>query len=220
MNKNSFIQLCDISYKIKEKILFEEVSFNLNLGECVVLVGKNGSGKTTLSKIIMGILKPAFGTVKLLDKDIRDYSLAERGREIGYCFQNPEKQIFNPTVKEELLFYYRFTKQKEKDYTEITKFFNIDHLLESKTLTLSQGEKQRLALAIILMLEPKFLILDEPSTGLDYNNRAQLYSIINRLKVEKNIGSLIISHDKALINSCADYIYRIKDRGIEIERQV
>ncbi len=219
MNDIDFIKIKNLTYSTKDKELFSKINWDLYLGKCTMLIGENGSGKTTLSKIIIGIIKDYSGEVFLNGKLVNNYTLAEIGKEVGYCFQNPDKQIFNPTVKDEMTFVNRFIDYGLTDYKELLKQFNIEHLSNSKTLTLSQGEKRRLALATTFLLNPKFLVLDEPTSGLDFKNRSQLYRIINSLR-DKGIGFLIITHDMDLVNNCGDIVYEIKDRGIKIAKKI
>ena len=127
----AFISIENVSFtypKAKQETI-RGVSFILNKGETVALMGPNGSGKTTLGKIIARIYKPTKGKVFLCGKDITDYTLGEVGKHIGYIFQNPEKQLFAPSVEEEISFGLRFRGIKEeiieKKVKEILSYFDL-----------------------------------------------------------------------------------------------
>ncbi|GKX31010.1 ABC transporter ATP-binding protein [Vallitalea longa] len=173
------------------------------------LIGENGSGKTTLGKLLCGIFKPTQGTVYINNEPTNNMSLGEIGKTIGYLFQNPNRQIFALTVKEQMLF---VDQIMDKDDIEsktrmenILNYFDLHEKLNEYTYRLSQGEKQRLALASIILSNPRYLILDEPTTGLDIIRKQRLADYIKDIKVE-DIGILIISHDMEFVNENADRI--------------
>lgn len=165
----------------------------------LALMGANGSGKTTLGKLMMGILKPTVGRVLLDGRPVESYSLAERGKRVGYIFQNPERQLFAAKVADEIGFVLKYrglsTEAGARRVQEMLALFELEHLAETFPFNLSHGEKQRLALAAVMALEPEFVILDEPSTGLDWLRKQRLASALDHLQ-ERGVGFLIISHDQ------------------------
>ena len=208
MEKTAYIQVKNLCYTYpKSRFSLEDISVELKSGCFTAICGKNGSGKTTLGKLLAGVLKPNGGSILIDGKDAAVLTLGERGRLLGYLFQNPAQQIFAPMVDEELCFIPRLLGWSEKEIaqrrTELTEFFGLAHLLENSTFYLSRGEKQRLALAGMLFLRPPFLLLDEPTTGLDEENRARLAEILRRL-LEADIGMVVISHDRAFIDKFVD----------------
>lgn len=210
----NIIEITNITYKYpKGRKVFDCFSLELNKGETTFLTGKNGSGKTTLTKLIMGILKPSSGNIKIFGKSTNELSLASIGQEIGYVFQYPERQLFSSSVMEELTFPLIF-KGENKEETikkaeEILKIFDLEKVKSSYPFILSYGEKRRLAIASVLMLGPKYLILDEPTASLDKERIEDLSEVLEGLK-KREIGMLIISHNK-------DFIKRHSDRLVELQ---
>lgn len=194
-----FIELKDVYFEYeKDKPIIKNINLKINKDEITAIVGANGSGKTTLGKLIMGILKPAKGQVIICKKDICNMTLAEIGSKIGYLFQNPEKHFFCNTVEEELAFALRFNGY-DVNYIngkveELLTLFQLQDKRNDSPLFLSQGEKQRLAIATILINNPEYLILDEPTTGLDSYRKGILIDILKDL-IKKGVGMTIISHD-------------------------
>lgn len=213
MNGLDFIELKNLSFGYKNrKTIINKINLRINQDEVTAILGPNGSGKTTLGKLMMGILKPTGGGVYILHKDISQMTLAQIGDKIGYLFQNPEKHFFTNTVEEELGFILRF-KELDNDYIEtkieaLLRLFQLEHLRGSSPLLLSQGEKQRLAIAIILTNEPEYLILDEPTTGLDIERKNLLMDQLKQLR-KKGTGMTIISHDHSFIEELSQRVIKI-----------
>lgn len=196
----------------KQKKIINNMSIEFYLNDFTAIVGPNGSGKTTLGKLMTGILKPQKGRVLLDNLDSSKMSLGAIGRKVGYLFQNPERQIFAPNVYEELAFPLELKGQDkktiEKKVEEALTTFHLAHLTKSFPFILSQGEKQRLVLASIFINEPKFLVLDEPTTGLDIERKRNLSNILEALK-EKGVGIVTISHDESFIKEHATRVIEI-----------
>jgi len=156
----------------------------------------------------------------LCGRDSRDMSLGEIGKKIGYIFQDPERQLFAPTVFEELSFVMELTGEKpgliKKRVEEMLLLFELNSLRDSFPFQLSRGEKQRLALAAVLINQPEYIIMDEPTTGLDVKRMKKLLQLLKRLQKDE-IGLLVISHDHHYFKDYADQMLRL-DRGvIEVE---
>lgn len=197
------ILLDNISFSYKNKSIFKDFSLTINTSKCTAITGKNGTGKTTLGQLIMGMLKPDIGNITFCNEPIG--TLSEMGSKIGYLFQNPSKQIFALTVKEDIVFPLQMNKEEDIDekYQKVESMFHLEGLQNRKTHLLSQGEKQRVALASIFIREPLYLILDEPTTGLDVVRKKILGELIQDIK-SKGIGILLISHDKKFVKEHAD----------------
>jgi energy-coupling factor transport system ATP-binding protein len=211
---NNKIEINNISYEYpRGRKVFKNFTLELNKGETTVITGKNGCGKTTLAKLIMGILKPSFGEILLFGQKTKDMSLGAIGEIIGYVFQNPERQLFGTTVMEELTFpllFKGYNREETMDRAEkMLEIFDLKKVRNSYPYFLSYGEKRCLAIASVLMVDPKYLILDEPTSSLDKDRIVALSQILENLK-KRNIGMLIISHNK-------DFIERHKDRIINLE---
>ncbi|WP_157950097.1 energy-coupling factor ABC transporter ATP-binding protein [Vallitalea okinawensis] len=208
------ICLNNVSFQYeKKKSILHHINLSLNQGEVTFLRGENGCGKTTLSKLLIGILKPTEGIVSLNGQDISQLSLHEIGKSLGYLFQNPEKQLFALTVEEELVFLstlQRGGQQEVKNRADsLLKQFDLHDKCNQLIHTLSYGEKQRLALAAILMNNPQYIILDEPTTGLDIKRKKQLMRIIKDLN-NQGTGFLIITHDEEFSKELGERFLNIK----------
>ncbi len=212
------IGLKNVSFEyIKSKKVIKNIDIDIDIKDITCIIGPNGSGKTTLGKLMMGILKPNSGEIYLVGENIADMSLGQIGKKIGYLFQNPEKQFFSNTVEDEIKFILEVKgldkKYIEKKVTSLLDLFQLNHIKTSFPLKLSQGEKQSLALAAILANEPRYLILDEPTKGLDVERRKSLIQVLKKLH-DEGIGMTIITHDYAFIDQVFDRI--LKMHGGEI----
>lgn len=213
------VELRNITFSYnKENTIIDNFSLNLKNGEITAIIGRNGSGKTTLGKLVMGIVKPLSGSIAIFNKNALEMTLGQRGKDIGYLFQNPEKQLFAATVYEELSFVLELkgyeTNEIQKKVLEMLDLFQLDHLRDRFPFFLSGGEKQRLALASALIHEPRYLILDEPTTSLDTKRRDLLFDIVKRLK-SKGIGMMVISHDESFVEAYTDRIVEIEGGRIK-----
>ncbi|MDP3387702.1 MAG: ABC transporter ATP-binding protein [Eubacteriales bacterium] len=213
---NEFIRIEKLFCSLNKVQVLRNINISLNKSEFVSIIGPNGSGKTTLGKVVSGIIKQDSGDVFIDDKNIKDMSLPEIGRKIGYLFQNPDRQIFAPTVYEELSFAMKYKKTAtdiiEKRVNEILNIFELSHLRDASTYSLSQGEKQRLALGAMLLNDPEYLILDEPTTGLDPKRKYELSKLLDSMV--NRVGILLISHDKAFVLKHSHRIIELYDGSI------
>jgi len=182
-------------------------------GHCTAILGENGSGKTTLGKLAAGILRPDSGRVLYDGEDIAHWPLGRIGRQVGYLFQEPSRQIFAPHPLEEIAFPLELRgmpkQQAEHKARELLREFELENITGNTTYTLSRGEKQRLALAAVMACEPRFLVLDEPTTGLDKRRRGILLSALKRL-LSCGIGLMVISHDPKFVEQLGAEIRFIK----------
>jgi energy-coupling factor transport system ATP-binding protein len=208
-----YIELKNVSYRYqKGGFALRNVSLSFFEDEFAAITGPNGSGKTTIGKLCAGIFKPDRGEIVIGGKNSRDMALGEIGSKIGYLFQNPDRQLFTPSVYEEVSFALELKgcgreETRERTY-EALDAFSLTHLEKSPPFKLSRGEKQRLALAAMLVNRPDFLILDEPTTGLDMERRAILSGIIDKLRC-KGMGMIVISHDNSFIERHAARMIKV-----------
>lgn len=221
----SFISMKHIHYTVKtksreEKILFEDLNLSLEQNDFVTLSGLNGVGKTTLSKMIIGIIKPDSGEISLNNHDISTFELHQVGREIGYLFQNTTLQLFNRSVKEELYFASQYGVTIEEDidkrYKKVFALLDLDKTINTPIAQLSKGEKQRVAIGTILMNDSKFIILDEPTVGLDDERIEGLITTLNRL-ANNGVGMMVISHNDSFIGQLSARHLRMAHGGQLIE---
>lgn len=202
------------SYPGKDS-LFRNLSLRLEENEHIGLTGPNGCGKTTLAKLLLGILKPFCGEIYLEGKNLRNISLSLTGKKVGFVFQNPDKQLFCPTVWEQMNFSTVYGAEdcscKAAYYLEV---FGLSKYKNTSPLELSRGEKQRLALASALSRNVKFIIFDEPTTGLDILRRKQLDECLGFLR-EEGRGYMIISHEAEFLGKCTERLLRLRPEGVE-----
>ncbi|MCL2201911.1 MAG: energy-coupling factor ABC transporter ATP-binding protein [Oscillospiraceae bacterium] len=184
-------------------------------GKCTAIMGENGSGKTTLGKLAAGLLRPDSGCVLYDGKDIAGLKLGEIGKQVGYLFQEPARQIFAPTPVEEIAFPLELrgvSKEEAHERAwEYLRMFELENIAENTSYTLSRGEKQRLAIAAAMVMEPRFFVLDEPTTGLDKRRRGILSDTLHSL-LGRGVAILLISHDRDF-SSSLDAEIRYMDGG-------
>jgi len=172
-------------------------------------VGQNGSGKTTLAKQIVGLLKPDTGRITLEGRDRAMLHPAETAREVAYVFQNPDHQIFADSVEEEIRFGPRnfglAPDEIEKRCDEVLRAVGLQHERASDPFLLSKGQRQRVAVASVLALRPRLLILDEPTTGLDYREQRRMMQLVTELNAS-GVAIVIITHTPWLV---AEYARRV-----------
>lgn len=220
LTENAAIETRNLGFGYsKDKRSISNVSLTLYKGETAVLTGPNGAGKTTLGKLLTGILKPQVGVVRLFGEDIRKMPLACIGQKVGYVFQNPEHQLLAASVEDEIGFglKYRGIDRSKIDQTteSLMTLFEIEHLRKQFPLNLSWGEKRRVVLAACLALEPEYLILDEPTVGLDEERIDILGQALAKVR-EKGIGMLLISHKRSFILDNAQRVISI-ERGRTVD---
>jgi energy-coupling factor transport system ATP-binding protein len=186
-----------------------EVLHNLNLrindGEFVAIMGENGAGKTTLVKMFNGLLKPVHGRVLVDGVETRERSVAQLSRNVGLIFQNPDHQLFAETVTEELAFSLRnFGFKDEVIQRRVTKLLialDLERYSTSSPFVLSGGERKRVALAAILVWDPKHVIMDEPTIGQDYLQKDRLRNLIMQLESQQKTV-IIVTHDVEFVAEC------------------
>ena len=190
----------------------KKVSFHITKGEFVAIIGENGAGKSTLSKLFNGLLKPISGKVIVNGMDTNTTKSSMLAKHIGFLFQNPDRQICKNTIREEIMFglslVYEDKKLIEQRLTHIIKEFEFEE--ESNPFQLSRGERQRVALASLLAIEPEILILDEPTTGLDYLECMRIMGMIRQLN-EKGVTVIMVSHDMEVVLDFAKRIIVLSD---------
>ena len=186
----------NLIYKIKDKTIINNISFDINEGERVLILGENGKGKTTLVRLLSKMIKPTEG-------DIKQYITNKKRNwfnEIGIVYQNPNYQLFMPTVEKEILYN---AKSKELAYELLNKF-DLEKYKNRHPLSLSEGEKRKLTVALVLARLPKVLFLDEPTVGQDYDNLLNMINIINEFRNKYKTTIITISHDIRCANSLCD----------------
>jgi len=193
------------SYPNGEEIL-KDINLRINPGDFIVLMGENGSGKTTLMKNINGLLKPGRGQLKALNKDMKKSSVEEIASVVAYLSQDPNDYLFLPTVQEELAFTLNNLGLVDNGISQATLTrLKLNSQAEKNPRDLSTGERQRVALASVLVSSPKLLMLDEPTRGLDYSLKDELGKILLQLQAD-GTAILVITHDVEFAAEYADKI--------------
>jgi energy-coupling factor transport system ATP-binding protein len=190
------------------------VDLQIRMGEFIGLIGHNGSGKTTLAKVIAGLYKPTKGHIILNSEIIKTY-FKESLIPVGYVFQFPDDQLFARTVYEEIAFGLKNFKIDPNDIrrrvNNIAKELGLEEFLNVSPFRLSQGLKQKVALASILVLRPAILIVDEPTTGQDFITSRKIMDMLKDLNEKYNITIVTISHDISLISEYCKRIIVMED---------
>jgi len=181
----------------RNKPVLHNIELKINQGDFLGIIGQNGSGKTTLTKLFCGLLLPQKGRIKIKGRDIRTYQRREIGSLVGYVFQNPDHQIFCNTVKEEVSFALKNfnwdDSRIEQAVKEALEVCDLNGYEDKDPFSLTTGEKQRLAMATVLAFKPPIIILDEPTTGLDYNQQRMIMDVLKSLN-QKGYTIIIITH--------------------------
>lgn len=204
------------SYHNGQEVL-KNINFSIKAGEFVVLMGANGTGKTTLMKQINGLLKPDRGQITFLGQDSRLRTVEDLAGDIGYLSQNPSDYLFLPTVLEELKFTLSNLGLSDDGISRsILDRLHLSHFSSANPRDLSTGQRQRVALASVLISRPQLLLLDEPTRGLDYVLKGQLGIILKELQAE-GTAILVVTHDVEFAAEFADEIV-LMDQGSIIAR--
>ena len=194
-----------------------ESEFTVRKGEKVVLLGANGSGKSTLLSVIMGLLKPSKGNVKVLGLSPTEGFKQVRKR-LGVVFQNVDEQIIGPRVYDDIAFTLRqngMDKEKiEARVKEVTSMLRIEDKLNKIPHYLSGGEKQKVALAGAIVHQPEILILDEPLDSLDVKSRGEVEDILNKLNDEMGITVILTTHEVNWVSGFANTVYLLSKGSI------
>ena len=221
MNKlkvlNNNLQVNKISKSFGNKQVVRNISLNINRGEIVGLLGPNGAGKTTTFYIIVGLVKPDTGEIYMENIDVSTLPIYLRGQK-GISYLPQEASIFRGMNVEDNLMSIIEIIEKNKDKHQIVlenllNEFDIQHVRKSKSIVLSGGERRRLEIARTLASNPKFLLLDEPLTGIDPVSIEEIKIIIKKLK-DKNIGVLITDHNVRETLKIVDKVYIVNEGTI------
>jgi energy-coupling factor transport system ATP-binding protein len=213
------IKIEDLSYQYPSRADFavEHVDLQINEGEFVAIIGQNGSGKTTLIKHFNGLLKPTSGKVYIRGVETTEQNTAELAKSIGYVFQNPDHQIFAETVHDEVAFGPKnlgFEEERiEKEITRVLKEMDLDVPLDEMPFQLSRGQRQRLAVASVLAMEPSLLIIDEPTTGQDWKESILLMQLVQDLN-DKGHTCIVTTHNMNLVSLFARRVIVMKSGNI------
>ena len=206
-----------------EKTALKNINLEIKDNEFVGIIGHTGSGKSTLIQLFNGLLKPECGTVTVDDENIngKGVKIKKIREKVGMVFQYPEYQLFEETVYKDIKFgldNFGFEGDKDKRIKETASSIGIEEdILESSPFNLSGGQKRRVAIAGILALNPKYLILDEPAAGLDPYGRNLILDELYKIYKEKKITVILVSHSMEDIAKYADRIIVMNKGEIAID---
>ena len=177
------IKINNVSFSYKTDEILKNINLEVNEGEFIAIVGKNGSGKSTLAKIISGIEQPSKGNVKIDEINLNKEKKLLR-KTVGVVFQNPENQILFNNVHDDICFALDNLEleDKEKRIENALQQVNMSGFIQASTYELSLGQKQRITIAGVLAINPKYIILDEPTTMIDSEGKEEIYKILKSLK--------------------------------------
>ena len=192
----------------------ENLSLSLNLGEHVALLGANGAGKTSLFLAMVGILEVETGTIEIENVQLSKKTIQEVRKQIGLVFQNPDDQLFMPLIYDDVAFGCRnlgmSEEQVKSTVTETLNRLQIGHLVNRSSLKLSGGEKRMAAIASVLAMDPKVMLLDEPTAFLDPQARRALIQALKGMEQAK----IIATHDLAFAKETCERIVILKEGRI------
>ena len=222
------VENVSFKYKNSENKVLDELNFSVNDGEIIAIVGKNASGKSTIGKLISGIIKLKTGTILIDNMDISKKRDLIRNK-VGIVFQNPENQIIFNNIYDELSFSLKGLDKLEIE-NRINESLNQVDMYEFKNsdlYTLSLGQKQRIMIAEVLAKNPKYIILDEPTTMIDSKGKEKIYKIISNLKKDgytiiliTNLADEILLADKILILNNGKIAEEIKKENLINSSQI
>ena len=210
------IEVKNLSLGYEKENIIDGISFSVNKGDFIIVVGKNGAGKSTLIKGILGLIKPKSGSI--IFEDGLNQKL------IGYMPQETKvDQAFPASVYEIVLsgrinkmgFRPFYNKEDKEKANEVMNILNISHIKNKSFCDLSGGQRQKVLLARSLAATDKLLILDEPSNNLDNTSREEFYLLLMKLNKELGITIIMISHDADIDKMLGNKLLRIKDKGYE-----
>ncbi len=214
------VQDVDYIYPAREVEALKGVSLQIREGEFVALIGQNGSGKTTLAKHLNGLLKPTRGEVLYRGRPLQEIRRTEIAHQVGYVFQNPDHQIFSNTVREEVSFSLKMAGLDEKTIrervAEALEVVGLSGYEEEVPFTLTKGERQRVAVASVLAAQPEVIILDEPTTGLDYRHQRNMMEMLRALH-RRGHTVIIITHSMWVTAEYAERVIVMKDGQILLD---
>ena len=212
----SALKVDDVYFSyIEGKPILQHIHFDIKKGEMVSIVGKNGAGKSTLSNLICGFYRPSRGRILLNGEDMAPLSIKERGEKIGLVMQSPNQMISKPMIFDEVALGLTVRGVPEEEIKErVYKTLKICGLYPFRNWpvsALSFGQKKRVSIASILVMNPEVLILDEPTAGQDYKHYTEIMEFLKQINETYGITIIMITHDMHLMLEYTDRAIVIAD---------
>ncbi|MBO7677877.1 MAG: ABC transporter ATP-binding protein [Erysipelotrichaceae bacterium] len=196
------IEVKNVTFRYGDFEALKNISFDIFEGEKIAVVGKNGAGKSTMAKLLCGILRPSEGQILIEGEDYLKYSIRELGRIVGYVMQNPNQMLVKDIIREEVELALRLNDMDDetigKKVETTLRMCGLYQMRNWPVSVLSYGQKKRVTIASILALQPKVIILDEPTAGQDYKHYTEIMNFITELNEKYNITILFVTHDMHL----------------------
>ena len=223
------LEFKDVSftYKNSNNKVLDRVNFKINKGECILLTGVSGSGKSTLIHLMNGLIPTLYegkleGEILFKNKDLKDIESYDISKNIGYVSQDPRGHFFTTNTTSELVFsmenYGIPLNEMKKKYSELVNLLELEKLVDKNIIYISSGERQKIAIGCSLSLEPEIIILDEPSSNLDFHMTKKLKQLIEKLKT-KGYTIIIAEHRMYYIHDLIDRVFMINNRKV-IEKTI
>ncbi len=215
------LEVRGLSFNYRNKPpVFSDLSFNIRRGEIIALLGPSGVGKTTLLHILKGTIPRLYsgkidGTIELLGKNLQKYKTNALNQIITMQFQEPQHQLFAETVYDEICFGLRNFKLPLTRADEIMEKLGLTALKNDIPHNLSAGQKHKVVLASILVLDPQILLLDEPTLHLDYQSKFSLIKLLREIQAAKELALVIVDQDPEIIGELADRIFWLENGQID-----
>lgn len=219
----NIISIENVSFAYNKENVLEDIILSIDEGDFVGIIGCNGSGKSTLMKLLIGQLNPSKGKIKLFSEDL---DKSNNLNKIGYVPQISLSSGANfPATVEEIVManlyskvgFMKFPKKEHKQKVkEALKIVNMQDYSKRLIGNLSGGQQQRVMIAKALVSDPKIIILDEPTTGIDADSEEQLYTLLERLNKESKITIVIVSHDFAKISKYTNKIFVVENNKVSL----
>lgn len=208
-----------------EKVALDNVNLEINNGEFIALIGHTGSGKSTLIQHMNGLLKPSSGRIIIDDVDITggEVKLSDIRKKVGLVFQYPEYQLFEESIEKDIEFGPRNLGLEQEEITKRVKksmeMVGLDYEIykDKSPFDLSGGEKRRVAIAGVVAMETKILILDEPTAGLDPKGRDDILAQIKTLHIKYKMTIVLVSHSMEDVGKVAERIIVMSKGGVVLE---
>ena len=223
------LEFKDVSftYKNSNNKVLDRVNFKINKGECILLTGVSGSGKSTLIHLMNGLIPTLYegqleGEILFKNKDLKDIESYDISKNIGYVSQDPRGHFFTKNTTSELVFsmenYGIPLNEMKKKYSELVNLLELEKLVDKNIIYISSGERQKIAIGCSLSLEPEIIILDEPSSNLDFHMTKKLKQLIEKLKTN-GYTIIIAEHRMYYIQDLIDRVFVINN-GKVIEKTI
>ncbi len=219
------IEISGLNFSYSKKPVLKGLSLNIKKGEFVGVIGKTGCGKSTLLLTLNGIIPQMIngefsGEVKVLGKDTKETPVSTLARNVAFVFQDPEEQIFSLSLEDEVLFGLHNLgingKEAENRAFNALRTLGLEKYLKEDPHILSHGQKQKLAFACAIALDPEIYVLDEPVANLDYSSANEIYSLLNKIN-KKGKTIISVEHDTEWLVEHASRIILLNNGGIEVD---